>query len=627
MAHKQVSGGRTAPRGRHSSPESSLGRGTPALRVLVLLVGALLGGPIACGGGGGGEPEPPILLELGEFSATTPSRVTRTFLNPLSAPASVTAVTLAGPFGIDPEDLPGAAAALSGLSLPILFTPGGPGEAQGQIILRWSGGGAVVDQVFDVRARGEEIVWSVTPTPLDFGDVLPGETRDLQVEITNGSQRSPVTFTSATTPSTTISLAADPFPLTVAPGATVPLTVRYAPTAISGDGGILRLGRDDVGGPVDVTVWANSTGTGERVVDFGTQTLSGSTTPELSVEVPDTCVSITFEGVMTDAAQVGVFSITGPDGRSYVTGGDTNNVQWVAAPKSFAVHLPNSDEAVTQLVPGGGTYTFRMMRAGGLGTTMDVRVILEMRANKLLNNSVLPLNIFLANGITPTQATAANDANFQSMLTQLGQILGAQGITLGDIDYYDILSPTFDNIAQGEETQLFQVGGSATRLRLNLFFVKQVWAGQLLGISGSIDGPKRQGDQGTGVCCLYFDAQPGAIAAVAAHEVCHYLGLWHTVEVTGAWDRINDTPNCPPTGTNASCSVEGGDLLMHWQANGGRVLSNGQGGVLRGHALMQPPGQGGTSLQRKRDLGPWTPDQKTLDWLAAHAGAICGTQR
>ena len=415
--------------------------------------------PGAGGGGGGGAPKPPTLLQLGEFSATSPSRVSRTFLNPLPAPATVTASTISGPFEIDPTDLPSSTSSLAGVNLGIVFTPTGPGEASGQVVLRFSGGGQISDQVFDVRASGEQIEWGVNPTPLDFGDVLPGETKELEVLLTNGSQRSPVTLTSAILPSSTIGFSTDPFPLTIQPGASVPVLVRYTPTKISGDRGILRLGHNDAGGPVDITIWANSTGTGERIVDFGTQSLSGSDTPELTVSVPDTCVSITLEGTMTDTAQVGIRSLVGPGGKTYVAGGDTLNLQWRATKKTFAVHLPNSDEAVTELVPGGGDYKFRLRRASGLGVTMDVRAILELRANGRNDNAVLPLNVFLANGLAPSKASAANDVEFQSMLTQMGQIFSASGITLGDIDYYDIADPAVRHHCPGRRRAALPGGG------------------------------------------------------------------------------------------------------------------------------------------------------------------------
>jgi hypothetical protein len=594
----------------------------------VVLGCTLLGVLAGCGGGGGGsDPEPPPLLELGTLSATTPSRVSRTFLNPLDAPASVTAATLFGPFQIDPAQLPASANAGAGVNLALLFTPEGPGPASGQFLVRFSGGGRAADQLFEVRATGEEIPWQVEPQPLDFGDVLPGDVKELEVLLTNGSQRSPVTLTSALLPAGVITFAEDPFPATVAPGQSVPVRLRYAPTQVAADSGLVRFGPDDVGGPVDVTVRANSTGTGERIIDFGTQAMSGFDTPELTVDVPATCVSLTLEGTMSDAAMVGITSLVGPGGKTYVSGADTGTVQWLETKKTFSLHLPNSDEAATQLVPGGGAYRFRLRRVSGLGTTMDVRVILELRGDGANDNVVLPLNIFLANGLVPTAATAANDANLQSMVTQLGQILGAEGITLGDIDYYDVSDPSFDSLAEGEEERLFQTAGAAAEVRVNLFFVRQVWGGQLLGYAGSIDGSKRQGDRVTGVVSLYAEGIPGAIAIVAAHEMCHYLGLWHTVESDGTWDRLEDTPNCPPSGTNGTCPVEGGDLLMHWQGNGGRILSPGQGRVLRGHALMQPPGSGATALQRKPKVGPWMPDARTLQFFAEHADAWCATQR
>ena len=169
--------------------------------------------------------------------------------------------------------------------------------------------------------------------------------------------------------------------------------------------------------------------------------------------------------------------------------------------------------------------------------------------------------------------------------------------------------------------------GTADKVRLNLFLVSQVWAGNLLGLSGQIDGAKRNGDLATGVVCFYFDGQPGALAAVIAHEICHYLGLWHTVEGNGVHDRILDTPNCPAIGTDSVCAVEGGDLLMHWRANGGMLLTNGQGLVIRSHALVHPQGQSGhLHAKPQAQPGPWTPDAETRAFLESLPAGWCGTR-
>lgn len=588
----------------------------------VCIISCLLAG---CGGGGA-APEPPVLLVLGTFSATTPSRVTRTFLNPLGAAATVTAATLEGPFEVDPNDLPGQVAAAGGVTLGLIFAPAGSGEATGRVVLRFSGGGQVRDRFFDVRAEGEQVGWTVTPSALDFGDVLPGNTRELELTLRNDSQRSTVTFTDAILPSPALALVEDPLPLTIHPGEAVALTVRYAPTSLGVDGGVLHLGPTDLGASVGIAVTAGSTGSGERIVDFGTQALSGGDTPELTVEVPSNAVSIAFEGTMTDAAKVGLRSLVGPGGKVYVTAGGTGTVRWYAGRKTFSVHLPSSDESATRLVSGGGSYKFRLQRTAGLGTSMDVRVIMELRAEGQNEAAVLPLNLFLAQGINPMKSTAANDANLQSMLVQLAQILASRGIVLGDVAYYDIASPSFDDVDQGQEGALFQLSAEAAELRLNLFLVRQVWSGELLGLAGTIDGAKRQGDSETGVVSRYIEGQAGAVAAVAAHEVCHYLGLWHTVEVDGTWDRINDTPNCPASGSDSVCSVAGGHQLMHWEGLGGTLLSSGQGVVLRGHPLLHAPGAG-AQLRRKPKVGPWTPDARTLEFFRTHPGPWCGTQR
>lgn len=246
---------------------------------------------------------------------------------------------------------------------------------------------------------------------------------------------------------------------------------------------------------------------------------------------------------------------------------------------------------------------------------MNVRVIIERRAGGTAANSVLPLNIFLAQGVTPTASTATNDANLQSVITTVNNILGAQGISIGDIDYYDIADAAFDQISQGEEDQLFKLSSAATKVRLNLFLVNQVWGGQLLGLSAAIDGAKKNGCSESGVVSFYFDSQPAAIGTIIAHEICHYLGLWHVVEATGAQDPINDT-NCP---TTTSCQT----LLMYWQGNGGTALTNGQGRVLRGHPCCHPPGGGQNA--KPTPTAPVELDEASRRFLESLPHGWCGT--
>jgi len=592
----------------------------------VLLLLAAAPGLTGCGGGGGAKPPaPPIAIDIGLQSATVPSQVGRSFLNPLTAPATVEAVPEAGPFAFGPANLGTQVAALGTVSLDLVFTPAGPGVATGPLTLRWTSATKAIEEHFEVTATGEPFSWSVTPEPVDFGDILPGDELEIEVRLRNNSQRSPVTFTTGSLPSGAFAFVGTPFPQTVQPGQSAILSVRFAPTVVANQGGVMRIGLGDPGGPVDIPLWANSTGAGEKVIDFGTQALDGTgTTPELSLDVPADAVSITLEGRMTASAKVGLRSFVGPAGRVYENSSQTGALLWQEAKAVFSTHIPSSDSAATQLVGGGGTYTFQLYRHSGSGTTMQVRAILERRPGGTLTSSVLPLNVFLAPGITPSAATAASDAKLQGAISRMGQTLQQRGVTLGAITYYDISDPAFNAVAQGEEEQLFVSSVVAAKTRLNLFFVQSVWSGQLLGIAGDIDGARRNGEVVTGVVVQYDQLDADTVGLTAAHECCHYLGLWHTVESTGVWDLIADTPNCPAVGTSASCSTPGGGLLMHWQSLGGTTLSAGQGLVIRAHAHMHPPGQG----EQKPQVFPLTPlSAQALVELEHLPPGWCGTLR
>jgi hypothetical protein len=107
---------------------------------------------------------------------------------------------------------------------------------------------------------------------------------------------------------------------------------------------------------------------------------------------------------------------------------------------------------------------------------------------------------------------------------------------------------------------------------------------------------------------------------VAAHEIGHYLGLWHTVESFGQHDFIDDTLECPASGPGGPCATAGGGYLMHWQAVGGTTITNGQGRVIRGHPLLAPAGYV-TGKPTAKPVAP-VPDPEDLEALGP---GWCGT--
>ena len=163
----------------------------------------------------------------------------------------------------------------------------------------------------------------------------------------------------------------------------------------------------------------------------------------------------------------------------------------------------------------------------------------------------------------------------------------------------------------------------ATEPRLNLFFVELALGGGVVGVSSTICGPRANGTRLSGVMSVYSGFTNNTIGLIAAHEIGHFLGLYHTAEQNGDHDFVDDTLECPASGSNTTCPVRGGGYLMHWQAVGGSDLTNGQGLVLRGHPHVDVGG--GSSSKMAARLAPI--DATSLAEILALPEGWCGTCR
>ena len=557
----------------------------------VALALALLAG---CGGGGTPAPSAaPPSLDLGTLASTVPSRTEATFPNPLSSAATVTAGPATGPFQIDPADLPGAAPAGGAVTLGVLYTTLGEGSVTGEIALDFSGASGSTRVTYVLRARGETVTWAVDPPAVDFGTVAVGSSAVRSILLVNLSAQSPVTLTGATLPGSEFSWVGSPFPSTLPPSGSTTIVLRYAPVASGVDDGTLVLGPSDPGAAVTVPVRAATVSSGSEVLtDFGSVSLDGSgRTPLLSVTVPADAFSLYLEGYAPSsvlfANSIGLDTLTGPGPTVYENSSSTGAYVWVTGVDVFSTVVPNTDRTSVQLVPGGGTYQFRLRRLYGSASSLRVRAIVERRTGSAADVGILDLNVWLADGITPTAATAAGDVRLQAVLARVDQILRARGIALGDVDYFDVTDPAYDDVTTDSEFgRLLELTGDAGQTRLNLFFVRTTFTGGVVGVAATVAGPKRNGTSSSGVMSVYDGFSTSTIGLIAAHEIGHFLGLYHTVEEDGTHDFIDDTLECPATGSDAACPTPGGSYLMHWQALGGSTITTSQGRVLRGHPLV-----------------------------------------
>lgn len=183
--------------------------------------------------------------------------------------------------------------------------------------------------------------------------------------------------------------------------------------------------------------------------------------------------------------------------------------------------------------------------------------------------TTIDLNIYLVGVPNITAAQAPTNTNLQATLAAFSNIYTAANISLGTVRYFDITGAdaqsyrvirTEDDIS--ELVALSQVPGQTAddALSLNVFFVRNIsLGGGTIGISQGLPGPA--GIHGTGASGVVFTSEflgqtfndPSSgqtngneyTGVVMAHELGHYLGLFHTTEqFAQGQDPLTDTPVC-----------------------------------------------------------------------------------
>ena len=451
-------------------------RGTCCLLLLVSCAAALP----ACGSSIGSPALAPP-TDLGVFASTRPTVLAMTFRNPLAVTARVEADDSSGAFSIVAGSLPELVAADAEHEAGVRFTPVGSAAVTGAITLRYEGEGQVRRETHRFRAQGERVVWELQVSPLDFGTIALDASGEREVAFRNASSLSPVTLSgNLQAPSAAWSVDPGPFPLTLAPGDNGRFTLRCAPTRAGSHGGLVRLSSSDGSTALEVPVLAATPGEGnETIVDFGFQAFTGGLTPVLAVEVPADAISLSVEGFdPTGNATLGLGALIGPEDKVYENTALTGAYVWYEGAEIFHTTVPNTDRADLQLVEGGGTYRFRLRRMAGSAAQIRVRAIIERRSPESEGTGTLDLNVWLADGLPVRAATAAAEARLQAILARIDVILAGQGVRLGDVDYYDVTDPEFDEVrSDAEFAALLRTTGSAAAVRLNLFFVTWPSAG------------------------------------------------------------------------------------------------------------------------------------------------------
>lgn len=229
------------------------------------------------------------------------------------------------------------------------------------------------------------------------------------------------------------------------------------------------------------------------------------------------------------------------------------------------------------------------------------------------DGTIIDLNIYLVD-IGISAAEAGDDGDMQALLDAFEGIYRPVGVEIGQVRFFDIAGQAAQDYAVlrsqqavGEVLTLTEAPGDTRddALSLNIVFI-QTFAlpggGGVLGISQGLPGPA--GLHGTPASGVVFTSEflgqrfrdgGGQIidgnsytGVVMAHEVGHYLGLFHTTEQNQrSTDPIADTPDCRNTGNFPTGCPDWTNLMFPLAGPDHTDISAEQVSVIRANPLTK----------------------------------------
>lgn len=275
------------------------------------------------------------------------------------------------------------------------------------------------------------------------------------------------------------------------------------------------------------------------------------------------------------------------------------------------VMLPNGSAPV--LSTAGYSLELESAQSGDLQLT---------RISSDASGERLDLNVFYVGALDWQPESDRGPALLADALDVVDEILGQADIFVGELRQIAVpgelpmLGTSEDEVAQGfavlkprygvyiELPGLFRLSAGAANAAINLFFVQEIvplaQGGEPEAQSGGIPGPL--GMHGTGSSGIAISTDMMVLAGDAemlgrtlAHEIAHYLGLFHTSERDGSvYEPLEDTPECrldqdtEGNGLSVSdCAEQGADNLMFWAKTTGTILTEQQRAVLKRAAILK----------------------------------------
>lgn len=328
----------------------------------------------------------------------------------------------------------------------------------------------------------------------------------------------------------------------------------------------------------------------QPVVELGPAVTTASAPASLSFDLPAGADAFTLVLEEADGQVPEVTKLVAPDGRVFI--GNTSDAgvdlaRCASGSGGATVLVPGSDLEIARPTPGRWTMDVTTYDATGFPLTLTPVAGHVDRVAAVLKRAERGGLVDVTIQMAPEVGYSVADGGgtwVQALLARFEELTRAKaGVSVGQVRLASLppdAGVTVSTLADSRALWAkFSQGAVASR-PINVMVVKELsFAG---GVSGGTPGaPGVYGRPGSGITIAPLASGPQATGTLMAHEVLHWLGLFHTSDEFFGGDLVSDTPECAdPTGSN--CPDVRNLMFPYFPTRDPLTLTAGQAKVLEG---------------------------------------------
>ncbi len=321
-------------------------------------------------------------------------------------------------------------------------------------------------------------------------------------------------------------------------------------------------------------------------IDLGTFTTDTGFGADVPVDVP--------EGAVSSIVACGPYGTDTLATAETITAPDASVVYDMNDPEATAFRIGVQDDFLPMLLPVSpdldlttGAYTYRVYVDTTEAATISCQALFRTEppsGDPTVNLHLIFVGVEAATGLNAT--SAHDDAALTAALDEVTSLWAGAGITVGTISYEDFGGDvdTYSSVdGDAEYSQLLKTANTDDARLIPIFFVNAITDSDGATILGQAAGPPGAAGMGgnakSGAVVTVIplvDGDTALMGRLLAHELFHFMGLFHPTSKDGAeTDPLSDTPTCPlsadadANGTLSTdeCAGTGAENLMWWAAS------------------------------------------------------------